>query len=161
VARSQLELSEAVLSGLDGSRFEAAAALGEELAGRIDRWARPVTFDSGVGLRVHIEPPDREGVWRLSIHAVGVDRSPVPVEVALVTAPRNRGWAVEAHLARLERLCPVLSRPGGHRRGEVALSTDEAWTLMTDTGPVLAAAGFDVRVPPLSRRRPGPTLRMF
>ncbi|HSS08517.1 MAG TPA: DEAD/DEAH box helicase [Acidimicrobiales bacterium] len=161
VARSQLELSEAVLSGLDGSRFEAAAGLGEELAGRIDRWTRPITFDSGVGLRVQLEPPDREGVWMLSVHAVGVDRSPLPVEVALVTAPRNKRWAVEAHLARLERLCPVLSRPGGHRRGEVALSTDEAWALMTQTGPVLAAAGFDVRVPPLSRRRPGPTLRMF
>ena len=161
VARSPLELSEGVLSGLDGSRFEAATTLGEELAGRIDRWTRPVTFDTGVELRVQLEPPDREDVWRLSVHATGVERGPVPVEVALVTAPRNKRWAVDAHLARLERLCPVLSRPGGHRRGEVALSTDEAWTLMTETGPVLVAAGFDVRLPPLSRRRPGPALRLF
>ena len=41
------------------------------------------------------------------------------------------------------------------------LSTDEAWELMTSTGPVLEAAGFEVRVPALSRRKPTAALRMF
>jgi hypothetical protein len=160
-ARNQTELAEAVLSSLNGVPFEAAGGLAEDLAGRIDRWTRPVTADSGIGLIVRLAPPDRDGAWLLSVHATGVEDHAVPVEVAMVTAPRNKRWIVEAHLARLERLCPVLGRPGGQRRGEVILSTDEAWSLMTDTGPVLVAAGFDVQVPPLSRRRPTPTLRLI
>ena len=36
------------------------------------------------------------------------------------------------------------------------LSQDEAWELMTVNGAELDAAGFEVRVPPLSRRRPSP-----
>ena len=64
-------------------------------------------------------------------------------------------------LVRLERLLPVLHRPGAMRRGQVVLSQDEAWELMTVTGAELEAAGFDVRVPPLSRRRPSPVLRLF
>src|SRR4029079_11329459 len=64
-------------------------------------------------------------------------------------------------LVRLERMLPVLHRPGAMRRGPVVLSQDEAWELMTVTGAELEAAGFDVRVPPLSRRRPSPMLRLF
>ena len=41
------------------------------------------------------------------------------------------------------------------------LSQDEAWELMTVTGPALEAAGFEVRVPALSRRKPTPALRLF
>ena len=43
----------------------------------------------------------------------------------------------------------------------MVLSQDEAWELMTTTGPRLASAGFDVRVPELSQHRPTPTLRVF
>jgi len=160
-AHNQTELSEAVLSSLNGAPFEATGGIAEDLAGRIDRWTRPVTADGGIGLIVRLAAPDRDGAWLLSVHATGVEEHAVPVEVAMVTAPRNKRWLVEAHLARLERLCPLLGRPGGQRRGEVILSTYEAWSLMTDTGPVLAAAGFDVQVPPLSRRRPAPTLRLI
>ena len=64
-------------------------------------------------------------------------------------------------LARLERLYPVLLRAGGQRRGQVYLKQDEAWELMTVTGATLEAAGFDVKVPALSRRSPTPTLRLF
>src|SRR6185437_15249677 len=35
------------------------------------------------------------------------------------------------------------------------------WELMTVTGAQLLAAGFDVRVPALSRRKPTPSLRVF
>ncbi len=160
-ARTPVDLAEGVLAALGGARFDAAVALGEDLAGRIDRWSRSVTAEIGVGLVVRLAPPDREGVWLLSVLASGVEPSLVPVEVAMVTAGRAKRLAVEPQLTRLERLCPVLGRPGGQRRGEVALSTDEAWTLMSVTGPMLAAAGFAVQVPPLSRRRPSPTMRMF
>lgn len=160
-ARTPVDLAEGVLAALGGARFEAVVALGEDLAGRIDRWTRPATAESGVGLVVRLAPPDREGVWLLSVLASGVEAGLVPVEVAMVTAGRAKRMAVEPQLARLERLYPVLARPGGQRRGEVALSTDEAWALMSVTGPVLAAAGFEIQVPPLSRRRPSPTLRML
>jgi SNF2 family DNA or RNA helicase len=55
---------------------------------------------------------------------------------------------------------PVLKRPGEARRGQVVLSQDEAWELMTVTGPLAKAAGFDIRVPALSRRKPSPALRL-
>jgi SNF2 family DNA or RNA helicase len=42
----------------------------------------------------------------------------------------------------------------------VILNADEAWQLMTETGQVLQAVGYDVRVPALSRRRPTPSLRL-
>ena len=64
-------------------------------------------------------------------------------------------------LARLERVLPALRRPGGLRRGQVVLSQQEAWELMTVTGGSLQAAGFEVRAPALSRRKPKPTLRLF
>ncbi|HET9600501.1 MAG TPA: DEAD/DEAH box helicase, partial [Acidimicrobiales bacterium] len=41
------------------------------------------------------------------------------------------------------------------------LGQDEAWELMTVNGAELEAAGFDVRVPALSRRKPAPMLRLF
>ncbi|MGH9126610.1 MAG: DEAD/DEAH box helicase, partial [Acidimicrobiales bacterium] len=160
-AKTPVDLAEGVLAALGGARFEAVVALGEDLAGRIDRWSRAVTAETGVNLVVRLAPPDKEMVWLLSVLASGVEAALVPVEVAMVTAGRAKRMAVEPQLARLERLCPVLARPGGQRRGEVALSTDEAWTLMSVTGPMLSAAGFEVQVPPLARRKPKPTMRMF
>ena len=58
-------------------------------------------------------------------------------------------------------MLPALLRPGGTRRGQVILSQDEAWELMATTGPRLQLAGFDVRVPELSRRASTPSLRVF
>ena len=51
--------------------------------------------------------------------------------------------------------------PGGLRRGQVYLSQAEAWELMTVTGPSLEAAGFELRVPALSRRKPKAGLKLF
>jgi SNF2 family DNA or RNA helicase len=42
----------------------------------------------------------------------------------------------------------------------VILDAEEAWDLMTTTGPRLAAAGFDVRVPQISLRHSRPSLRV-
>src|SRR5205823_6579324 len=58
-------------------------------------------------------------------------------------------------------LVPALLRPGGQRRGQVYLSQAEAWDLMTELGPALESAGFEVRVPALSRRKPSAGLRLF
>ena len=68
---------------------------------------------------------------------------------------------VSAEWARLGRLFPLLNRSGVQRRGQVALSQDEAWEFMTAAGPALAAVGFDVRAPALSRRKATPSLRLF
>lgn len=159
--RTAADMAEAYLSALDGSRFDASARAGGELAGRLDRWARPVTTSHSLRLIVQLDPPDDAGAWRLAVLARDEDGQEVPAEVALVTAMPVRRREVEDHLVRLERLVPALRRPGGHRRGEVILSQDEAWDLMSRTGHSLAAAAFDVRIPTLSHRRPTAALRLF
>ncbi|HKX72311.1 MAG TPA: DEAD/DEAH box helicase, partial [Acidimicrobiales bacterium] len=83
----------------------------------------------------------------------------LPIELALTDSRNTTPLADD--LARLERIFPVLFRAGAPRRGQVYLSQDEAWELMTVTGASLEAAGFDVRVPALSRRKPAPALRLF
>lgn len=159
--RTVAEVAEAFLSSLDGTTIDAPVRSGAELSGRMERWARSLTQVTPVQLIVQLDPPGDEGGWHLSVQASGVDRRPVPVEVALVSAPDNRRREVAEHLARLERLLPVVRRPGGQRRGEVMLSQDEAWDLMSTTGDTLVLAGFDVRVPAFARRRPAPALRLF
>ncbi|MPY91619.1 MAG: ATP-dependent helicase [Acidimicrobiia bacterium] len=160
--RTSADVAETFLARLDGSRFEAPPKAGGELSGRLERWAKPVTSPVGaVHLILQLAPPDDVGAWLLSVLAAGIDRHPVPVEVALVTAPDASRRQVEHHLARLERLLPVLRRPGGPRRGQVVLDQDEAWELMARTGATVEAAGYEVRLPTLSRRKPTPYLRLF
>ena len=154
------ETAEAFLSRLDGTRFYPSKRAAAELAGRLERWARPLAKPGAVRLIVQLDPPDEGNAWHLSVLADGVDRHPTLLDQALVTAPVAKRRQVETELQRLERLLPALGRPGGHRRGEVVLSQDEAWELMADTGRQLSAAGFDVRVPILARRRPSPKLRL-
>ena len=122
---------------LDGSRFEAPVARRRRACPkRLERWAKPVT---GTARR----PPRR------AARPARLGRRLVPVGAR----PRRRGqrccrsswrWstarapsALADELARLERLLPVLLRPGALRRGQVYLSQDEAWELMTVTGPAL------------------------
>jgi superfamily II DNA or RNA helicase len=157
--RGAAEMAETFLARMDGTPFEATVADGSELIARLERWARPVTADAPV-LVLQLDPPDRGKAWRLSVHTRGDKGKLTPVEVTIATAKDPVRRAAEAQLTRMERLLPVLTRPGGTRRGEVLLATDEAWHLMTVDGPVVADAGFDVRVPALSRRRPSPTLRL-
>ena len=78
----------------------------------------------------------------------------------MTTGSKTRAKHTAAQLARLERLFPELLRLGGRRRGEVILSQDEAWSLMTDSGDILRAAGFDVRVPALRRQKATASLRL-
>ena len=159
VTHTTTAVSEAVITRLDGSPFEAPTATGAEVAKRLERWARPVSGATRTRLVVQLDPPDRGNAWFLSVLGPGADRRLLPVEVAL--ADRKETKALADELARLERALPVLLRPGGLRRGQVYLSDGEAWELMTVTGPSLEAAGFEVRVPALSRRKPTPALRLF
>jgi SNF2-related domain/SNF2 Helicase protein/Helicase conserved C-terminal domain len=159
VVRTVGAAAEAVVTRLDGSGFPAPVAAAAEVSKRLARWSKPVTGTGRIRLIVQLDPPDSGEAWLLSVLGPGSDGGFVPIEEALATAGENRRLADD--FARLERILPVLLRAGGRRRGLVYLAQDEAWELMTVTGASLEAAGFDVRVPALSRRRPSPALRLF
>ena len=158
--RDRNDISEAFLGRLDGSAFTAPDSAGAEIARRIDRWSAPVVGTKNPKLTVQLSPPDESNAWLASV--LGMTSAGVlePFEVALADASKDQARLFEHQASRLERLFPALLRPGGRRRGEVMLSQDEAWQLMTEVGPVLRAAGFDVRVPPLSRKKASPSLRL-
>ena len=148
------------MTRLDGSRLRGAG----RGRGRGVQAARPL------GQRRHRGGPRRgssssstrptpatRGSSRCS--APGADGTLLPIERALGDSKATKPLADA--LVRLERILPELQRPGELRRGQVYLSQAEAWELMTVTGEAVAAAGFDVRVPALSRRKPTPGLRLF
>lgn len=157
--RTAPDVAEAFLARLDGSAFDAPVRIAGEIAARGERWARSVTREH-VPLVVRLDPPDDHGAWHLAVLAPGPEGALTPIEQAIVNAGSDR-TTYEDELSRLERMLPALLRPGSTRRGQVILSQDEAWDLMVTTGPELGAAGFDVRVPALSRRRPTPALRVY
>jgi superfamily II DNA or RNA helicase len=157
--RTAADVGEAFLGRLDGSAFDAPLRLGAEISARGERWARSVTREHGP-LIVQLDPPDSGDAWNLTVLAPGPKGGLIPIEQAIVNGGSNQA-DVRDEMARLERMLPTLRRPGSNRHGQVILNQDEAWELMVDTGPRLAAAGFDVRVPALSRRRPTPALRVF
>ncbi|MHB1535717.1 MAG: SNF2 helicase-associated domain-containing protein, partial [Acidimicrobiales bacterium] len=159
-AGSRAELAEALLASLDGRAFTAEHDPAARLAEDLKRWAAPVTVSTRVGLTVRLDPPAADGGWHLAVEATGVDKHPLPVEHALVVASGIKSQQVEGALRRLERLLPVLRRPTT-RRGQVVLDGDEAAELMFQSGPTILAAGFDVLLPLVSRRRPSPQLRLF
>ena len=157
--RNANDLGEAVLARLDGTAFDAPRNVGDDVIGKIERWARAVTGEH-TPLIVQLDPPDARDTWHLSVFATESRRTPIEIERAIVMAGSNRAH-LESELARLERMVPALLRPGGTRRGEVILSPDEAWELMSTTGPRLATAGFDVRVPEFGKKKGKPALRVF
>ena len=153
-------VAEAFITRLDGSAFDAPVAAGAEVSKRLDRWARPVVGAArNSRLVVQLDPPDSGGAWFLSVLGPGAEGGLLPVEQALTDSRATTPLADD--LTRLERLLPALLRPGALRRGQVYLSQTEAWELMTVTGRMLESAGFEARVPVLSRRKPSPGLRMF
>ncbi len=158
--RTAGDTAEAYLGHLDGSQFEAPIRAGGELVARLERWSRSITANKVDRLVVQLDAPDSGGAWHLAVLGHDPDGNLVSVEVAIVNAGSERK-ALEEQYHRLERLLPVLRRPGGTRQGEVIMSQSEAWDLMTQTGPVLLAAGFDVRVPALSTRKATPSLRLM
>jgi hypothetical protein len=159
VTRTTSQVAEAVVTRLDGSTFAAPVAVGAEVSKRLDRWSKPVTSGNRPKLVVQLDPPDTGDAWFLTVLGPGAEGNLLPIEVALGDSKNTKSLADE--LARLERILPVLLRAGGLRRGQVYLSQNEAWELMTVTGPTIEAAGFDVRVPALSRKKPKAALRLF
>ncbi|MEM7340709.1 MAG: SNF2-related protein, partial [Actinomycetota bacterium] len=157
---SKSDVAEAFLAHLGSDAFAAPSRLASELGRRIDQWARSVSGTSKSKLVLQLDPPDDMNAWYLAVLATNSDNQLIPVEQVIVNSSNTRRKEVEEELSRLERLYPELLRPGARRRGEVILSQDEAWTLMTSAGDVLQAAGFTVRAPALSRKKPSPALRL-
>src|SRR5207244_1593267 len=145
--RTTAAVAEAVVTRLDGSSFAAPTAAYTEISRRMDAWGKPVSTQGRPRLVVQLDPPEKSSAWLLSVRGPSTGGL-VPVEVALADSESTKPLAAE--LARLERMLPALLRPGGLRRGQVYLSQDEAWELMTVTGAALDNAGFEVRVPALS-----------
>jgi superfamily II DNA or RNA helicase len=165
VVRTGNDVTEAFLARLDGSAFDAPTRVAGELVSRAEQWSRSVTREHAP-LIVRLDPPDRTGVWDLEVFVAksrnnkGGGKVLQPVERAIVD-DRSKRADLEHEVARLERMLPALLRAGTDRRGHAILSQDEAWEMMTVTGPRLADAGFDVRVPELSTRKATPMLRLF
>lgn len=157
---TKADVSEAVLCHLDGTPFQAPTKLGGELVRRLSQWGDPVAGAADRKLVVQLDPPDDSEAWHVRVLAQNDDDTLEPVEVALATSSKSRSKSTAAQLARLERLFPELLRLGGRRRGEVILSQDEAWNLMTVAGDTLRACGFDVQVPALKRRKAVASLRL-
>ena len=159
IARSRRDLSEAVLAGLDGTPFAAAPNQATQMAEDLKRWASPVLASGQVRLSVRLEPPEADGGWLLAVDAAVGNRTPRPLEGVLATVGGAKAQQIEAELRRLRHLMPRLSLSG--RGGQVVLGPDEAWDLVTRTGPVLVAAGFGVRIPAVATgRRVAPRLRL-
>jgi hypothetical protein len=158
--RNASEVAEAVLGRLDGSSFEAPASYGAEVSKGLQTWAKNVTGTSRLQLIVQLDPPDEGDAWLLKTLAGDGRRKEEPVEAAMSRAKHNRKETIKHELERLEGLYAPLQRGKDRRRGQVILSQDEAWDLMTTTGPILSSAGFEVRVPPMSPKKAKPALRV-
>jgi superfamily II DNA or RNA helicase len=159
VIRNAADVGEAFIANLDGTPFTAPIPAGAEVSKRLDQWAHQVSGVAKTTLVIQLDPPDDGDAWFLHVLGRGAEGGLLPIEQALTDSKRTQHLADE--IVRLERIYDKLGRAGGLRRGQVYLSQDEAWELMTVTGPALEAAGFEVRIPPLSRRKPTPALRLF
>jgi hypothetical protein len=157
--QSTAQVAEAVVTRVDGSAFAAPVASGAEVSKRLDRWARSVIGPFTTRVVLQLDPPDAGNAWFLSVLGPGAEGNLLPIEAAIADGKGTKALVDE--LVRAERVVPALLRPGAMRRGQVYLSQDEAWEFMTVTGPALRAAGFEVRVPALSRRKPSAGLRLF
>jgi superfamily II DNA or RNA helicase len=159
VVRTATDVTEAFLARLDGSAFDAPMRVADDMVAKAEQWVRAVVRER-VPLVVRLEaPPANDPAWDLAVFAPSADGVLVPIERAIVDAHAERG-ELEDEIARIERMIPALARPST-RRGHTIIGQDEAWELMSEIGPRLAAAGFDVRVPALSLRRPTPSLRVY
>jgi hypothetical protein len=158
--RTAGDVAEAFLGRLNGSTFEAPHHQGSEVGKALASWASGVTGPSKLQLTVQLDPPDEGDAWLLRTLTNDGRRKDENVEAAMSRANHDRKEAIKRELERLEGLYLPLRRSKDTRRGQVILSQNEAWQLMTETGPTLVAAGFEVRVPPLSPKKATPSLRI-
>jgi SNF2-related domain/SNF2 Helicase protein/Helicase conserved C-terminal domain len=152
------ELDAMVMARMDGDPFSAPSALATTMSRKLDQWSRSVTDPLRPRLLVQLDPPLPGGVWLVSVFAPS-GKTVVPFDTAMRTDVGRR--MLSGEWQRLVRLVPALDRTGVTRRGQVAISQDEAWEFMTVVGPMLGAIGFDVRLPALSRRKAKASLRLF
>ena len=159
---SPRDLGDTVIARMDGSTVprapprSAADVSRRSTSGRVT-----VTSPARPRLVVQLDAPGPGGVWLLSVLAPsgkGRHRRRSTRRCAPSSGGRPLGRRVDSASAGC---FPALDRAGVQRRGQVALSQDEAWEFMTVVGPTLAGVGFDVRVPALSRRKATPSLRLF
>ncbi len=158
--QTKSDVAELFLANLDGNSFQAPSRHGSELARRLDQWSRTIVGQQRSSLVLQLDPPDEQGAWYLAVLGMSGQKRLQPIEQVIVNSANSRRREVEEELTRLERMFPELLRPGARRRGEVVLSQDEAWNLMTVVGPALVDAGFEVRAPALSVKKPTPSLRL-
>ena len=154
------EIAENLLARLNGSQFDAPHQQGSDLRRSLRSWASSVTGPSEVTLTLTLDPPDDSRAWLLRTVTVDGKQPDAPVEAAMSRAKHERKEQLKAALQRLETLYPPLTRSKESRRGQVLLSQDEAWTLMTKDGPRLIAAGFQVNVPPLASKKAKGSLKI-
>jgi hypothetical protein len=159
-ANSPADLDATIFANLGGAGFRADNTLVTDLSRRLDQWAKSIVGQSRPRLVVELAPPGPDGVWLASVFAPLGKGKLAPIDTRLRVDGPGR-WGLVAEWTRLGRLFPAFDRSSVHRRGRVALSQDEAWDFMTKVGPMLAAVGFDVRVPTLSRRKATASLRLF
>ena len=158
-AANPTDLADTIVARMDGAEFAADRDLARDASRRLDHWVRGVVNPRPRPLIVRMDAPGEKGLWMASVHA-SVDKGKLtPVDAAIRAGDAKAGLAAE--YARLERSFPALGRTSIQRRGQVVLSQAEAWEFMTQTGPILASIGFDVRAPELSRRSAKPSLHMF
>jgi superfamily II DNA or RNA helicase len=158
-ALTPVDLADTIVARMDGEPFRADRDLARDTSRRIDQWTRAVTdARQPQRLVVRLDAPGQHGVWMITVQAHSGASKLVPID-SVLRAPDSSG--VGAEWARLQRSFPALRRADPSRRGQVALSQDEAWEFMRHTGPLLASIGFDVRAPELSRRSATPSLHMF
>jgi len=159
VVRTATDVTEAFLARLDGSAFDAPMRVADDMVQKAEHWVRGVIREH-TPIVVRLEAPAAgDPAWDLAVFTQTADGTLTPIERAIVDARADRG-ELEDEIARIERMVPALARPST-RRGHTIVGQDEAWELMVDIGPRLAAAGFDVRVPALSLRKATPSLRVF
>ena len=100
--RTVADVSEAVISRLDGSAFDAPVRIAGEIATRVEQWARSVTGERE-RLVVRLDSPDAGDAWHLAVFASGPKGELAPIEHAIV----NAGSA---------RARQAVSRPAGKAR---------------------------------------------
>jgi len=158
-ANTPIDLNDTIIARMDGQSFKAHGNQVADLSRKIEQWNRSVIASNRRTLVVELDAPVEAGVWVVSVKTTVSKGRLVPIDVALRT--EGSAGLLHAEWTRFTRLMPAIDRASARRRGQVGLSQDEAWDFMTTLGPTLAAAGFEVRVPPMSRRKAKPSLRLF